>query len=242
MQTLIADISAWIKEKVEEAGKSGVVIGLSGGLDSTVTAFLCKKALGQKKVMGLIMPCHSEPETLEDAKIVVEFLQIPTQHIDLSAIYDNFLSILPEGNKIACSNLKVRLRMITLYYFANKLDYLVAGTGNKSECSAGYFTKYGDGAVDLLPLADIYKTELIKLAEYLRIPQKIINKPPSADLWKGQTDEEELGITYKELDKILESCEKKEKLEDTPQEKLVKKMIQKSMHKRLSPPIFKKKE
>ena len=187
------------------------------------------------------MPCHSELETLEDAKIVVEFLQIPTQHINLSAVYDTFLPILPKGNKTACSNLKARLRMITLYYFANKLDYLVVGTSNKSECSVGYFTKYGDGAVDLMPLADIYKTELIKLAEYLRIPQKIISKPPSADLWKGQTDEEELGITYKELDKILKSCEKKEKLEGTPQEKLVKKMIQESIHKRLSPPIFKKK-
>jgi NAD+ synthase len=131
--------------------------------------------------------------------------------------------------------------MVTLYYFANKLDYLVVGTSNKSEYKVGYFTKYGDGAVDLMPLADIYKTEIIKLAEYINVPSKILNKPPSADLWKGQTDEEELGITYKELDKILKNYEKKEISTDTPQNKIVEKMIRKSMHKRLFPPIFKRK-
>ncbi len=188
------------------------------------------------------MPCHSEPETVEDVKIATEFLQIPTQYIDLSAVYDTFVSTIPEGNKIACANLKVRLRMVTLYYFANKLDYLVVGTGNKSEYEVGYFTKYGDGAVDLMPLADIYKTELIRLAEYIHIPKRIINKPPSADLWEGQTDEGELGITYKELDDILKQLVEKKKSADTPQKKLVEKMLQKSMHKRLFPPIFKRKK
>jgi NAD+ synthase len=241
MQKLITDISIWIKKEVEKADKKGAVLGLSGGLDSTITAFLCKKALGSKKVLGLIMPCHSQFETLEDTKIAVEFLQIPTQHIDLSTIYDTFLSILPEGNKISCANIKPRLRMVTLYYFANKLDYLVVGTGNKSECCAGYFTKYGDGAVDILPLADIYKTELIKLAEYIHVPCKIINKPPSADLWKGQTDEGELGITYKELDEILKGLNENKKSTDIPKQELIEKMVRKSAHKRLFPPIFKKK-
>ena len=253
MQELIDQISSWIKEKVGETGKDGVVLGLSGGLDSTITAFLCKKALGSKKVLGLVMPCHLEPTVLEDAKIATEFLQIPTQYIDLSAVYDTFVSIIPEGNKTAYANLKVRLRMVTLYYFANKLDYLVVGTSNKSEYEVGYFTKYGDGAVDFMPLADIYKTELIRLAEYINVPQKIISKPPSADLWEGQTDEGELGITYKELDDILKRLVEKKKLADTPrsvakamerrgQKKLVEKMLQKSMHKRLFPPIFKRKE
>lgn len=241
MRELIDPISDWIKEKVEEAGKKGVILGLSGGLDSTITAFLCKKALGPKRVLGLIMPCHSEPETLGDVRITEKFLQIPTQHIDLSAVYDTLLSILPEGDKIACANLKVRLRMATLYYFANKLDYLVVGTSNKSEYCVGYFTKYGDGAVDLMPLADIYKTELRKLAEYLHVPEEIINKPPSADLWEGQTDEGELGITYKELDEILKNLTEKKKLADTPPKKIVERIIQKSIHKRLSPPIFKRK-
>jgi len=242
MQELIDQISTWIKEKVEEAQKKGVVLGLSGGLDSTITAFLCKKALGQKRVLGLIMPCHSKPEIVEDVRIASEFLKISTQRIDLSAVYDTFVSIIPEGNKIAYANLKVRLRMATLYYFANKLDYLVVGTSNKSEYEVGYFTKYGDGAVDIMPLADIYKTELIRLAEYINVPQKIISKPPSADLWEEQTDEGELGITYKELDDILKQLVEKKKLVDTLQKKLVEKMLQKSMHKRLFPPIFKRKE
>ncbi len=240
MQKLITDITNWIKEKVEETGKEGIVLGLSGGLDSTITAFLCKKALGEKNILGLIMPCHSQPKTLEDAKIAVDFLKIPTKRIDLSAIYDTFLSILPKGDKISYANIKPRLRMVTLYFFANKLNYLVAGTGNKSECCAGYFTKYGDGAVDLMPLADIYKTELVKLAKYINVPRKIIDKPPSADLWEGQTDEAEMGITYKELDNALKNLLEKGKHASTAQEKLVEKMIKKSMHKTTIPPIFKR--
>lgn len=257
MQTLINDISNWIKEEVQKADKKGIVLGLSGGLDSTITAFLCREALGSNKVLGIIMPCHSQSEALEDAKLAVEFLRISTQHIDLSNVYDVFASILPsgsttrppcceagrgrrpEGNKISYVNIKPRLRMITLYYFANKLDYLVAGTGNKSEYYAGYFTKYGDGAADILPLADIYKTELVRLAEYIHVPQKIISKPPSADLWEGQTDEGELGITYKELDETLRKLAEN-KDTNIPKKDLVEKIIKKSAHKRSSPPIFKK--
>jgi len=241
MQKLIIDISNWIKEEVGKAGKKGVVLGLSGGLDSTITAFLCKKALGPDKVLGIIMPCHCRSETPKDTKIAVEFLQITTKQIDLSSTYDAFLSILPEGNRISQANLKVRLRMVTLYYFANILDYLVVGTGNKSECYAGYFTKYGDGAVDILPIADIYKTELIRLAEYINIPARIINKPPTADLWEGQTDEGEMGITYKELDKALKNLLENKKVPSTIKEKLVQKMIKNSAHKTALPPIFKRK-
>ena len=240
MQTLINDISVWIKEEVKKAGKNGIVLGLSGGLDSTITAFLCKKALGADKILGLIMPCHSQPESVEDAKIAVEFLRIPTKHIDLSNVHDVFLSILPEGNKISYANIKPRLRMVTLYYFANKLDYLVVGTSNKSEYCAGYFTKYGDGAVDILPLADIYKTDLFKLAEYIHIPEKIITKPPSADLWEGQTDEGEMGITYEELDDIFKKLAENKESANIPKKELVEKMIRQSEHKRISPPIFKK--
>ncbi len=241
MEKLITDISNWIKGKVEEAGKEGTVIGLSGGLDSTITAFLCKKALGEKKVLGLIMPCHSNPQALEDAKLAAEFLKIPNQYLDLTSVYDLFISILPEGNKISNSNLKARLRMVALYYFANKFNYLVVGTGNKSECCVGYFTKHGDSAVDLLPLADIYKTELFELAEYINAPRKIIDKPPSADLWEGQTDEGELGITYKELDNALKNLLENKKPASNAQEKSVEKMITKAAHKKILPPIFKKK-
>jgi NAD+ synthase len=241
MQELIEQISIWIKEEVRKAGKSGVVLGLSGGLDSTITAFLCKKALGEKNVLGMIMPCHSNKKVLEDAKLSVEFLKIPNQCLDLTPAYDMFLSILPEGDRTSLSNLKARLRMVALYYFANKLNYLVAGTGNKSECSVGYFTKYGDGAVDFMPVADIYKTELVKLAEYINAPRKIIDKPPSADLWEGQTDEKEMGITYKELDNALKNLLENKKHASTAQEKLVERMIKNATHKTASPPIFKRK-
>lgn len=241
MQELIEQINIWIKEEIEKAGKDGVVLGLSGGLDSTITAFLCKQALRQEKVLGILMPCHSNPNVSEDTKLSVEFLKIPTKYIDLTPAYDVFLSILPEGNKTSHSNLKVRLRMATLYYFANKFNYLVAGTSNKSEYNVGYFTKYGDGAVDLMPIADIYKTELFKLAEYINVPKKIIDKPPSADLWEGQTDEKELGITYEKLDNALKNLLEDAKSENTAQEKLVEKMIKESVHKKILPPIFKRK-
>lgn len=241
MQKLIEDIADWIKEQVEQAGKKGVVLGLSGGLDSTVAAFICKKALNEQNILAIVMPCHSEEKSLKDAEIAADFLKTPTQYIDLSPVYDSFLSILPEASQTEHANLKARLRMATLYYFANKSNYLVVGTSNKSERSVGYFTKYGDGAADILPLADIHKTELIQVAKEINVPQRIINKPPSADLWQGQTDEDELGITYKELDEILNSIERNEKLADIDKEKLVKGLIQKSIHKRQSPSIFKRK-
>ncbi|MFN3966799.1 MAG: NAD(+) synthase, partial [Endomicrobiia bacterium] len=132
--------------------------------------------------------------------------------------------------KIARGNLKPRLRMLVLYYFANKLNYLVAGTGNKSEIMMGYFTKYGDGGVDILPIGDLLKKDVIQLARKLEIPERIINKKPSAGLWPGQTDEEEMGITYKKLDKILESKSKNSKIEN---------IIKKTEHKRKPPEICK---
>jgi len=129
--------------------------------------------------------------------------------------------------------------MITLYYFANNLNYLVIGTGNKSELSVGYFTKHGDGGVDILPLGDVLKTEVVELAKYLGVPKAIIDRPPSADLWPGQTDEEEMGITYQDLDQTIRFIEGKVKAKVSG-EKLtkIKNLIQNSQHKRKSPPIF----
>jgi len=157
----------------------------------------------------------------------------------LSQVFDSFLEVLPEGNKVSQANLKPRLRMATLYYLANKLNYLVVGTSNKSEFMVGYFTKHGDGAVDIMPLADVYKTEIGELAKQLGIPEAIIDKIPSAGLWEGQTDEGEMGITYTQLDKILKRIESGGNIEDSPESKLVKEMVEKTAHKRSCIPVCK---
>ena len=237
---LAEQISSWIKERIEEAKREGLVIGLSGGIDSSVVACLAKRALGEK-VLGLIMPCYSTKLDKEHALLLAERMNIKKKCISLNFIYDNLVGVLPEGNKIALANLKPRLRMLTLYYFANNLNYLVAGTGNKSEILIGYFTKHGDGGCDILPLGDLLKTEVRKIAEELRIPREIIEKTPSAGLWKEQTDEGEMGISYEELDKIIEAIESDQREKVSPKMPTrVEGMIRKSAHKRLSVPIFRK--
>ncbi|MDD4954028.1 MAG: NAD+ synthase, partial [Candidatus Omnitrophica bacterium] len=202
-------IVRWIKDQVRDAKAKGIVLGLSGGVDSAVVAALCKKAVGQKNLLALVMPCQSHKQDLEDARLVARGLGIKTKVIELSGIYDNFMKILPGAGNLAKTNLKPRLRMLVLYYYANKLNYLVCGTGNKSELMVGYFTKHGDGATDLLPLGNLLKKQVWALAKELGIPERIITKPPSAGLWLGQTDEGEMGITYAVLDDILERLEKK---------------------------------
>jgi len=152
-------ISKWIKEKVKEAGAEGVVFGLSGGVDSSLTAALAKKALGDK-VLGLLMPCHSDPTDLEHARLLATKFDIETEYVDLGPVFDSLMASLPRGSDLAVANLKPRLRMATLYYFANSCNYLVAGSGNKSELTVGYFTKYGDGGADLLPLGDLLKCQV----------------------------------------------------------------------------------
>lgn len=227
-----------IRRIVRSSRAKGIVIGLSGGIDSAVVAALCARAVGKGNVLGLIMPCHSNPDDARDASLVARTLGIKTSRIDLSGVFDAFISILPQAGAMARSNVKPRLRMITLYYHANKHNYLVCGTGNKSELMVGYFTKYGDGAVDLLPIAGLYKRDVVRLARFLRIPEKVIIKPPSAGLWQGQTDEGEMGITYAELDDILDRMERKVK-QVLPSAKvaLVQKMMGRSLHKRGMPAI-----
>jgi NAD+ synthase len=199
-------ISNWIRERVEEAGAQGVVVGMSGGVDSSVVAVLARRGLGDR-VLGLVMPCHSDPTDVEHARRVTAKFGIKTEYVDLTLLFDCFLVILPPGDRLAVGNLKPRLRMATLYYFANSRNYLVVGTGNKSEIMVGYTTKYGDSGVDLLPLGDLLKTQVRELARELGIPDEIIVKPPSAGLWEGQTDEGEMGITYEELDRALLAIE-----------------------------------
>ena len=231
-------ITRWIRDQVEAAGAAGVVVGLSGGIDSAVVAVLAKRAMGDN-VLTLLLPCRSLVEDERDALLVADTFGIRRERVDLSPVYDSFLCQLPDAGEMCQANLKPRLRMTALYYFANKLNYLVAGTGNKSERLMGYFTKFGDGGADFLPLADLTKSQVRKLAEELGIPPRVIERPPSAGLWAGQTDEEEMNIRYEELDKIIISLEKREesKLQRT-QLSYVKGMIARSRHKRNIPPIF----
>lgn len=229
---------SWIKARLAEAGASGLVLGLSGGIDSAVCGALCKRAAGGN-VLGVIMPCHSIQQDMEDALLVANAYNIEVLTVDLSQVYDRFLSVLPEAGEESRSNLKPRLRMSTLYYLARERGYLVIGTGNKSEINAGYFTKHGDGGADIMLLAGLYKTEVMAMAANLEVPVPIMKKPPSAGLSEGQTDEADLGITYRELDLVLKSLELglEPEVGVTVVEK-VKELRRASEHKRVPVPVF----
>ncbi len=234
------NIIAWIRKQVKNAKAKGIAVGLSGGVDSAVTAALCLKAMGRGRVLALIMPCLSHRQDLADARIVAKRLGINVKSINLGPVYKACLKILPRANQVTRANLKARLRMLTLYYFANKLDYLVCGTSNKSEILMGYFTKYGDGAEDIVPLGDLLKSQVKELARTLNIPPRIINKAPSAGLWPGQTDEDELGISYSRLDDILLRLSSRSKqIQPKGVVNKVKSRIKSTEHKRQLPQICK---
>jgi NAD+ synthase len=211
-QQLVDKLVNWIKDEVNAAACKGAVLGMSGGVDSSVAAVLCKRAFPEN-TLGLIMPCHSIPEDREHALAVATRFSIQTQEVVLDSVFDTLNNVLPDrktettAGQLAQANLKVRLRMLALYYFANQLTYMVVGASNKAELSAGYFTKYGDGGVDIMPLGNLLKREVKELAEFLGIPQEIIDKPPSAGLWPGQTDEADMGFTYDQLDGYLSAGE-----------------------------------
>jgi NAD+ synthase len=237
METLVQELCDWIRDKITKAKAEGVVFGLSGGIDSAVVAALSMKVF-PKNTLAIIMPCYNLETDTDDAMDLINKFNVSYKIIDLSKVYDSFIYLLKdkekekeESFKLADANVKPRLRMITLYYFANKLNYLVMGTGNKSELMIGYFTKYGDGGADILPLGNLLKNQVKELAEYLGIPKKIINKPPSAGLWAGQTDEEEIGINYNQLDNYL----KEGKLNNKIIEKKIQDKITQSAHKRITP-------
>jgi NAD+ synthase len=237
--TILADhIASWMRDKLKEAHADGYVIGLSGGIDSATTAALCKRA-ADDNVLGVWMPCYSVPEDEQFSRLAAEALGIKLITVDLCAVYDTFLESLPEGNKMARANLKPRLRMSTAYYLAQANNYLVAGTGNKPELMVGYYTKWGDGGVDLEPLGKLYKHEVRALASILGVPQPIIDRAPSPGLWPGQTDEGEMGITYAEIDAILAAWEAGE-TPDLPADRIAKVegMVARSEHKRAMPPSF----
>jgi len=207
-------ITLFIREMLDKSDTEGIVVGLSGGIDSALTASLCVRAIGRERVLALILPCHSVKADWEDARLVAKHLEIKSIVVDLSEVFDVFLAALAQGRKIAPlakANLKPRLRMCALYYYANDLNYLVAGTGNKSEDEIGYFTKYGDGGVDFVPIQHLYKHEVREMARFLGVPEKIVTRKPSAGLWEGQTDEDELSqqlgfaVNYDILDEMLEN-------------------------------------
>lgn len=237
---LSAQIVQWIREQVEKAGRKGVVVGLSGGIDSALTAVLAKKALG-RHVLGLILPCASHPQDERLARKLAKKFKIKVKKINLRGIYERFKDLYPASTPLAKANLKPRLRMMALYYLANSLGYLVVGTGNKSELMIGYFTKHGDGGCDILPLGDLLKTEVRRLARELKIPGEIIKRAPTAGLWDGQTDEGEIGMSYHDLDRCLSSmggkCSAKVK---TPFLTKIESMVKESRHKRILAPVFKR--
>lgn len=199
------DITEFIKSKVSQANSDGIVVGLSGGIDSTLVAYLACEALGKDKVFGIIMPSTTTPteDKIHGIKIA-QILGIDYKEIAIDSILNEYLSMTQlDENKLAIGNLKARIRMSIIYYYANANNYLVSGTGNKSEILIGYFTKYGDGACDIEPIGDLYKNDVYKLGEYLNLPQEILDKPPRAGLWNNQTDEEEIGMGYDLIDQIL---------------------------------------
>ena len=240
-------IEKFIQTRVEEAGAKGVVIGLSGGIDSATTLSLAAKALGNENVTGLILP-FVQTESVSFASDQAKSLQIQTKKIDISKVVkvfrdstDSFSSQYSEGN------LHSRVRMTFLYGEAFNSESLVMGTSNKSELLVGYYTKWGDGASDLLPIGDLYKSQVYLLSEALGVPKEIIERKPTAELWEGQTDEDELGINYSTLDQILLGLERQFSFKsissktgiDLDAIKRIDNLIKRSIHKRVFPPVCK---
>lgn len=205
---IIEKIVIFIRSKIKESGANGAIIGLSGGIDSTLTAYLTTGAIGPNNVLGILLPEKNvtSKQDIGDTIEITKILGIDHKLIDISNIIQSFLSTIPDFDKInliANGNIKARIRMCILYYYANITNRIVIGTGNKTELLLGYFTKYGDGGVDIEPIGDLYKTQVRGLSRYLNISSRIIDKVPTAGLWPEQTDEGELGITYETIDKIL---------------------------------------
>jgi NAD+ synthase len=197
----------FIKKELAQAGFGKLIVGLSGGVDSSVVAYLSAKAIGAGNVTAVLLPYReSNPDSLRDAELVIKELGVNRKLVDITPMVDAFFKTIVTSDPVRRGNKMARERMCVLYDISAELKALVIGTSNKSECLMGYGTLYGDLACALNPLGNLYKTHVYQLAAHLGVPAQIINKAPSADLWPGQTDEAELGITYKELDLFLYYC------------------------------------
>lgn len=205
-------IVRFITDYVEKTEAKGIVLGLSGGIDSSTAASLSAMAIGGNKVLGLILPEKEtyNPLDIRHAELIAEKFGIKTETIDITPTLEALQKTIPifdPENKLCKGNLKARARMLYLYYYANKLSLIVCGSSDKSEVMIGYFTKWGDAAADISPLMDLYKTQVRKLAKHIGVPEEIVDKPPSPMLWPGQTAEEEIGLRYEILDLILYGLE-----------------------------------
>jgi NAD+ synthase len=209
-----AHVVSFVEEMVDRAGADGAVLGLSGGIDSTLTAYLAVEALGADGVHGLVMPSEvNAADNMSDAERVARDLGIECDVVDVGPIYDAFVEAFPEEAtdervatdplRTAAGNVRVRIRAVLNYFVANAENRLVLGTGNRSEALTGYFTKYGDGAVDCHPIGNLYKQQVRQLAAHVGVDDDLVHKTPSAEMWTGQTDEEEMGLDYDTLDAVL---------------------------------------
>lgn len=239
LESRIQTAVEWLREQKNKSGAQGLVVGISGGVDSAVVAGLCKRAFPENSV-GVIMPSQSNPADREDAMLIAKTYGLKIIEVDLGEVHQGILERVKQGlnaqglnfeGRLSQGNLKARLRMSTLYTVANALNYLVVGTDNAPESYTGYFTKYGDGGVDILPISSLTKTEVRAWAAKLGLEDKLVNRVPTAGLWAGQTDESEMGITYDSLDRYLLG-------EEIPAEVVekIEKMHRQSEHKRHLPP------
>ncbi len=234
----IDHVVSWLRDQVDVSGTKGILVGLSGGIDSSVVANLILQAFPEN-ALGVILPCKSNPKDEADGLAVAEACGIPHVRVDLTQAHDQVLGQIKEAVKnlpttnhqLTDANLRARLRMSTLYGIANNMGYLVAGTDNAAELLTGYFTKYGDGGVDILPIAHLTKREVFEWATHLGVPASVLNRAPSAGLWEGQTDEDEMGVTYDAIDDFIEG-----KPVSEADKEVILRMNRRTEHKRTMPP------
>lgn len=234
----IEHVVKWIREQVNAAGSNGVLVGLSGGIDSAVVGCLIKRAFPENS-LGVVLPCKSNPKDAQDAIEFAEKIGIDYVTIDLTEEHEMLYGKIQRRlenktvlhHRLSDANLRARLRMSTLYGIGNALGYLVAGTDNAAEVHTGYFTKYGDGGVDIIPIGNLLKRDVFTWARTLGVTQSIIDRKPSAGLWEGQTDEEEMGTTYDMIDDYLSGSKVPDK-----DLQIIERMHKSTMHKRSMPP------